>query len=111
MRQVKNLILHAYTYKYIKKFYIRHERKVGDLRFRMMENMCALTLQYNYKLRMQRYGINTRTRLLLMGKQYINFYAQMTNDTYMKRARVKILKFFRAFGARTALQAHMRALP
>ena len=52
----------------------------------MLQNLCASTLQYNYKLRLQRYGPDLKTRLLLLGKQYMNFHALMTYDTEEKRA-------------------------
>ena len=49
MRQVKTLILHAYTYEYIKSIFKRFKDRVAELRFRMLQNLCASSLQYNYK--------------------------------------------------------------
>ena len=69
----------------------------------MLQNLCASTLQYNYKLRLQRYRPDLPTRLLLLGKQYLNFHTLMTSDTAEKRASKMMLRFFRAFNARRTL--------
>ena len=105
------LMIHAYTYKYLKIVYQKYVKRSKYVRHQQVINSAALRLQTNYRLKMRCFGDTPFIRDKHTIRSFLTAQTQITSSMVELRAKRRLLKFLRSTEARSTFKAHLRGFP
>ena len=110
-RQMTKLLIMRTRHDNIVGLFHKFRARVEEIRMRKVSIMMAMKIKRQTKRILQKYGPTMYARQRHQMKDCIELSSCTVRDTFIKRAKTKVLKFLQASNARYCLQRSLRAYP